>query len=255
MANSTSIRKLSVVIPVYNERGTWRELLRRVERVDLPGVDLEIILVDDASTDGTSVALAGLQGATHAGATDGTEYRFVFHLRNHGKGAALRSGFDEATGDVVLVQDADLEYDPRDYPKLLAPILAGRADAVYGTRFRRGRPPGARLSNYLANRVLTALSNLTTGFRLTDMETCYKAIRRDLLRGMELRENRFGFEPEITAALARRGARVAEVPIRYAGRSREEGKKIGLIDGLRAIWCVVRYGVYPRLTGRYDHPA
>jgi len=239
------ISTLSVVIPVYNECDTWRDVVTRVESADTAGLAREVILVDDASTDGTREQLTEL---AQAGAGDqvvpaaGKPVRkALFHEANRGKGAALRTGFAAATGDVVIVQDADLEYDPRDYVRLLEPILSGRADAVYGSRLCEGRPSGMSRRSYLANRLLTWLSNLSTGLNLSDMETCYKVVRAEMLRRIELHEDRFGFEPELTAKLVAAGARVQEVPIRYAGRGRAEGKKIGFIDGLRAIWCIARY--------------
>ena len=241
---------LSVVIPVYNERGTWRELLARVEAVALGGVEREIILVDDGSTDGTRGQLQqfaeGCSADRGRAGPGGVRCLVLFHDRNRGKGAALRTGFAAASGDFVIVQDADLEYDPRDYPTLLAPALAGRARVVYGSRFRAGRPPKGYLANYLANRLLTVLSNLTTGLTITDMETCYKLFARDVLRGIRLEQDRFGFEPEVTAKVAAMGIRIHELPISYAGRSRAEGKKIGWRDGLKAIWCALKYGLLRR---------
>ncbi len=166
----------------------------------------------------------------------------MFHQRNQGKGAALRTGFRSADGQVVLIQDADLEYDPSDYPALLEPILGGRADVVYGSRFSEGRRGGC-WRNYAANRFLTWLSNRTTGLGLTDMETCYKVFRKDVLDRIEIEQDRFGFEPEVTAKVGRLGVRVAEVPIRYESRTREQGKKIGWKDGLKAVWCILKYGL------------
>jgi len=236
---------LSVVIPVYNERDTWRELVARVESVPMADVGRQLILVDDGSTDGTREQLAAFAaeqgepaGLPGAGAV---AFHVVYHDRNQGKGAALRTGFQAAGGDVVVVQDADLEYDPRDHAGLIEPILRGEADVVYGSRFRGGRR-GGYWKNYLANRFLTFLSNLTTGLKLTDMETCYKMLRRDVLAAIPLEQDRFGFEPEITAKLARRPVRIGELPIAYDSRSHAEGKKIGWRDGLKAIWCIFRYG-------------
>jgi glycosyltransferase involved in cell wall biosynthesis len=198
-----------------------------------------VILVDDGSTDGTAEELQSL-------AAEGREDVTVcFHQANRGKGAALRTGFDAAVGTWVLVQDADLEYSPADYPALLAPLIADEADAVYGCRFVKGGARGS-LANYLANRFLTRLANLVMGVRLRDMETCYKAFRRELLDGVELREERFGIEPELTATFARRRARFVETPISYAPRTHAEGKKIGFFDGLSAIRCIFRYGIFAR---------
>jgi glycosyltransferase involved in cell wall biosynthesis len=230
--------KLSVVVPVYNEIRTLPELLKRVRAAPYAK---EIILVDDGSTDGTRELLAGIETEP--------DLVVVFHERNQGKGAALRSGFRRATGDVVLVQDADLEYDPAEYPVLLEPIEKGLADVVYGSRFRGGRMWRVHLYwHQAANTLLTWVSNLFTNLNLTDMETCYKVFRREVLAGIELRSDRFGVEPEITAKVARarldgRRVRIYEVPISYHGRDYAEGKKIGWRDGLAALWHIVRFNV------------
>lgn len=223
---------LSVVIPVYNEEATLRTLLARVCRVPIPK---EIVIVDDCSTDGTQEILRTLEGLAGL--------KIICKSRNEGKGAALRTGFAAATGDVVLVQDADLEYDPRDYPQLIRPLLAGEADVVYGSRFLGEHPQDPSWLHRVGNGLLTRASNWFTGLRLTDMETCYKAFRRDVLRNLQICQNRFGFEPEVTAKLARRRARIVEVPITYAARSYAEGKKIGLKDACNAFYCIVRYGL------------
>jgi len=245
MADQATPKSLSVIIPVYNELDTWKELLARVEAVEIPGVRKQIILVEDGSGDGTREQLAQFarrleppQPPLRAG---GAEIKVLFHRQNQGKGAALRTGFAAAEGDFVIVQDADLEYDPHDYPKLLQPLIDGRADAVYGSRFARGRPADTYFKNYLANRILTWLSNRTTGLKLTDMETCYKVFKRELIQQVRIEQNRFGFEPEVTAKIAALGASVVELPISYSGRTRAEGKKIGWKDGLRAIWCILKY--------------
>jgi glycosyltransferase involved in cell wall biosynthesis len=241
--------KLSIVIPVYNEKATIEEILRRVQE---PEIRKEVIIVDDCSTDGTRQLLenmAALQagGKTAAGSNDGDDpielldLRFFFQSQNQGKGAALRRGFAEATGDIVLVQDADLEYDPRDYSKLLEPIWDGRADVVYGSRFLGGPQRVHYFWHYVANRILTLLSDIFTNLKLTDMETCYKVFRKEVLQGIQIRSNRFGFEPEITAKIAKHSWRVYEVPITYAGRTYEEGKKITWKDGLQALWCIIRF--------------
>ena len=224
--------RVSVVMPVYNEQATIRQILARVLAQPLP---LELIVVDDFSTDGTRDVLRRLEQQNV------DDLRIIFKTRNEGKGAALRTGFQHATGDVVLVQDADLEYDPRDILRLLAPIVEGDADVVYGSRFLSERPCGSSPVHRLGNGLLTMASNLMTGLRLTDMETCYKAFRRNVLRGLTIKQNRFGFEPEITAKIARRRQRVCEVPIRYHARDWEEGKKIGLADALNALYCIARY--------------
>ncbi len=226
--------EISVVIPCYNESSTIEELLDAVRASEIP--DKEILVVDDGSTDGTREKLRSLEGQPGL--------RVIFHERNQGKGAALRTGFQAATGDVVIVQDADLEYDPKEYPKLLAPIRAGKADVVYGSRFAGG---GAHrvlyFWHYAANKLLTLFSNMFTNLNLTDMETCYKAFRREVIQKIDLREERFGFEPEVTAKVARMGCRIYEVGISYSGRTYAEGKKIGWRDGLRAVWCIVRYNL------------
>ena len=223
---------LSVVIPVYNERGTLTVLLEAV--LAQPEVT-EVILVDDCSTDGTRELLRTLEGQD--------KVTVLFHARNQGKGAALRTGFAAATCDIVLIQDADLEYDPADYPQLLAPIFAGRADAVFGSRFLGGTHRVLYFWHYLANRFLTLLSNLFTGINLSDMEVCYKVVRRDLLSRITFESERFGIEPEITAKLARMRARIYEVPVAYHGRTYEEGKKIGWRDGVAAIYWILRFGL------------
>jgi glycosyltransferase involved in cell wall biosynthesis len=226
---------LSVVMPVYNEARWLREVVRRVQRAP---VAKELIIVDDGSTDGSRDILRQLE-AEHP------NIRLLLQPRNRGKGAALRAGFGHAAGDVVLVQDADLEYDPADYPRLLQPILEGHAEVVYGSRFLGGGRRGLRFRQVVANKVLTFVSNLFTRLGLTDMETGCKLFRREVLRGLTLTSDRFGFEPEVTAKIARRRDgpdwRVAEVPIRYAGRTYAEGKKIGLKDAFVALWCILRY--------------
>jgi glycosyltransferase involved in cell wall biosynthesis len=222
--------KLSIVIPVFNEHRFVAEIVGRVREQPW---DMEIILVDDGSTDGTLEILEGLAAA------DDT-IRLLRHERNQGKGAALRTGFAVATGNIVLVQDADLEYDPRDYGGLLEPIIDGRADVVYGSRFLGGPHRVHNFHHYVGNKALTTLSNLLTGLNLTDMETCYKAFRRDVLDGVTLKEDRFGFEPEFTARIAQRGFRVYEVPISYSGRDYDEGKKITWRDGVRAVIVILK---------------
>jgi glycosyltransferase involved in cell wall biosynthesis len=223
--------KLSVVIPVYNEAATIASLIDRVRAVDIPK---EIIVVDDCSKDGTADVLRGLPAAT--------DLVLRFHPVNRGKGAALRTGFASATGDVVVVQDADLEYDPREYPKLLQPILDGRADVVFGSRFVGGECHRVLYFwHSIGNRVLTLLSNAFTNLNLTDMETCYKMFRREIIQSLDLKEDRFGFEPEVTAKVAEKRCRLYEVGISYDGRTYEEGKKIGWKDGVRAVWCIIKY--------------
>lgn len=226
--------KLSVVMPCYNERHTIREIVRRVTEQPY---DIELLVVDDGSTDGTRELLLEL-ASQHA------EIKLLFQPKNQGKGAALRRGFTEATGDIVLVQDADLEYDPRDYATLLAPILDGKADVVYGSRFLGGPHRVLYFWHSVANSMLTTMSNMLTDLNLTDMETCYKVFRREVIQGIKLTEDRFGFEPEVTAKIARvPGIRIYEVPISYAGRTYAEGKKIGLKDAIRAVVVMAKYGV------------
>jgi glycosyltransferase involved in cell wall biosynthesis len=223
--------KLSVVIPVYNERRTIREIVKRVQAV---AIDKEIVLVDDYSTDGTRDILREMA------ATE--QLKVLFHDVNRGKGAALRTGFQNVTGDVVVVQDADLEYDPNEYGKLLQPIAAGRADVVYGSRFAGGECHRVLYFwHSVGNKFLTLFSNAFTNLNLTDMETCYKMFRREVIQAIAVEENRFGFEPEVTGKVAAMGCRVYEVGISYGGRTYDEGKKIGWKDGVRAIWCIVKY--------------
>jgi glycosyltransferase involved in cell wall biosynthesis len=231
---------LSIVVPVYNEEATVARLLRAVLEAPLPdGVAREVVVVDDGSTDGTLPALEAL-GAD-------PRVRVFRQPRNAGKGAALRRGFAEVRGDLVVVQDADLEYDPRQIARLLAPILDGQADVVFGSRFLGGEPHRVLFFwHMVGNRLLTLLSNALTNLNLTDMETCYKVFRAEVLRRITVEEDRFGFEPEVTAKVARLReprVRIYEVGIGYSGRTYEEGKKIGWKDGVRALWCIVKYGL------------
>ena len=227
-------KKLSVVIPCYNERTTLEPLLQRVRGSGVS--DLEIIVVDDCSTDGTRELLRER--------LEKQVERVIYHERNQGKGAALRTGFAAATGEIVLVQDADLEYDPQDYRRLLRPILDGRADVVFGSRFSGGEAHRVLYFwHSLGNRFLTLFSNAMTNLNLTDMEVCYKVFRREVLQQIRIEEDRFGFEPEITAKVAKQGCRVFEVGISYSGRTYHEGKKIGWRDGVRAVWCILKYNL------------
>ncbi|HXV62869.1 MAG TPA: glycosyltransferase family 2 protein [Vicinamibacteria bacterium] len=226
---------ISVVIPCFNEVHTIEAIIEAVRSSEIEGK--QIIVVDDFSTDGTRERLR------EKGNTAGVE--LILHDRNRGKGAALRSGFARATGRIVIVQDADLEYDPRDYPRLIAPILSGKADVVFGSRFVGGESHRVLYFwHFAANKFLTLLSNMFTNLNLTDMETCYKAFRREVIQSIALREDGFGFEPEVTAKVARMGYRIYEVGISYSGRTYAEGKKIGWRDGLRAMWCILRYNLF-----------
>ena len=247
MLESPQMMRLSVVIPIYNEERTAVALLERVTAAPLPAAidGLEVVAVDDGSDDGTWARIDAWQPPPRA---DGrpVSCQLLRHERNRGKGAALRTGFAAVTGDVVVVQDADLEYDPAEYPTLLHPILEGHADAVYGSRFLGGPHRVLFFWHYLGNRFLTLVSNVFTDLNLTDMETCYKVFRAELLRRLELRCDRFGFEPEVTARLAHAGCRIYEVPISYHGRTYAEGKKIGWRDGVAAIWTILKYNIWAR---------
>ncbi len=237
---------VSVVVPAYNEAETVEMALRRVRSVPLR---LEIIVVNDASTDGTREILDKL-------ATAGLVDRVVHHEKNRGKGAAIRSGVAAASGDALVVQDADLEYDPADLPALIKPISEGRADAVYGSRFQGGPHRVLYFWHYVGNRVLTLLSNMLTNLNLTDLETCYKLVRMDLIKRLPLRSNRFGFEVEITARLAQAHARIWELPISYSGRTYAEGKKITWRDGVAALFHILRYNLFvPRNSNGWRSPA
>jgi glycosyltransferase involved in cell wall biosynthesis len=228
-----SFRKVSILIPVFNEMATVGELLHRVRAADVCGLEKEIIVVNDCSTDGTKIVLEELVAAG--------DFRLFHHPFNRGKGAAIRTALEKATGDICLIQDADLEYDPRDYPKLLSPILDGKADVVFGSRFAGGTHRVLLFWHYMANRFLTLLSNMLCNLNLTDMETCYKVFRRECVKDMVLTADRFGIEPELTAKLARRRYRFYETDISYAGRDYTEGKKIGWKDGVAALWFIFRY--------------
>ena len=228
--------KLSVVIPVYNEKNTIEEIVRRVRDVQVDGVDKELVIVDDFSTDGTRDILSGMD--------NGKDIRVFFHEENKGKGGALKTGFEKIGGDIVVIQDADLEYDPQEYPKLIKPILEGTADVVYGSRFMGGEPHRVFFFwHMVGNKMLTLLSNMFSNLSLTDMETCYKVFKKDVVQEIDIEENRFGFEPEITAKLAKMDIRIYEVGISYYGRSYQEGKKIGWRDGVSALRAIIKYNL------------
>lgn len=230
--------KLSIVVPVYNEEQTINTIFERIQDVDLP-LEKEIIIIDDFSTDNTRNILREIKNSNSENLT------IIYHEKNYGKGAALKSGFTHATGDIVIIQDADLEYDPEEYPKLLQPILDGKADVVFGSRFM-GEGPHRVLYfwHYVGNKFLTLLSNMFTNLNLTDMETCYKVFKKEIISQINIKEKRFGVEPELTAKVAKLRCRIYEVGISYSGRSYEEGKKIGWKDGVKAFWCIVIYNVF-----------
>ena len=227
--------KLSIIIPCYNEFNTILSLIDAVKKS--PIANKELIIVDDGSKDGTREILDDIK--------DDPDLRIIFHKINQGKGAALRTGFREATGDICIVQDADLEYDPQELPIVIQPIVEGKADVVFGSRFQSGRPHRVvYFWHRVGNSVLTLMSNIFTDLNLSDMETCYKAFRREVIQGIQIQENRFGFEPEVTAKIAKMNLRIYEVGISYYGRTYNEGKKIGWKDGFRAIYCIFKYNIW-----------
>ncbi len=224
--------KLSIVIPVYNEKDTINEIVRRVQNVEF---EKEIIIVDDCSNDGTRDKINRIGG---------NNIKKLFHEENKGKGAALRTGFQHVTGDIVIIQDADLEYNPKEYSNLIEPILDGRADVVYGSRFLGGPHRVLFFWHYVGNKILTTLSIMLTNLNLTDMETCYKVFKANVIKDINIRSNRFGFEPEITAKLAKKKCKIYELPVSYSGRDYVEGKKIGWKDGVVALYCIVRFNLF-----------
>lgn len=231
MSRPAHFKKLSIVMPVYNEKDTIQKIIPRVLNVDV-GLEKELVIVDDFSQDGTRDILAKLNDP---------RIKVHFHPKNMGKGSALQTGFAKASGEIVLVQDADLEYDPNEYPNLLQPVLDGRADVVYGSRFLSGPHRVLFFWHYLGNKMLTTFSNMLTNLNMTDMETCYKVFKKDILDAIHLKSKRFGFEPEVTIKIAKMKVRIYEVPISYSGRDYSEGKKIGWKDGFAAIFHIIRY--------------
>ena len=229
--------KLSIIMPCYNEINTVDTIVKTVRNVSYP--DKEIIIIDDCSTDGTREKLKNK--------IESLVEKIIYHDHNQGKGAALRSGIKAATGDIIIIQDTDLEYDPNEIPMVIQPILDGKADVVFGSRFMGGQPHRVvYFWHMVGNKILTAISNMFTNINLTDMETCYKAFRREILQSIEIEENRFGFEPEITIKVAKKRVRIYEVGISYYGRTYEEGKKIGWKDGMRAIYCILKYSLFSK---------
>jgi glycosyltransferase involved in cell wall biosynthesis len=233
--NAGQFKRLSILIPVYNEARTLADILQRVDAADAGGLEKDLIIVDDGSTDGTREILQSLDGLK-------TPFRVLLHAQNMGKGAALRTALTYAAGDIILVQDADMEYDPREYSELLGPILDGRADVVYGSRIRGGKPIRDFSLIYLwGNKFVTFVANLLYGGALTDMETCYKVFRADVIKNIQIRANRFDFEPEVTAKVLKRRHKIVELPISYFGRDRAEGKKLSWRDGIAALWTLIKY--------------
>tara|TARA_B100001029_G_C15053797_1_gene452791 strand:+ start:305 stop:991 length:687 start_codon:yes stop_codon:yes gene_type:complete len=223
---------LSVIIPVYNENRTILKILNLVKSVD---IEKEIIIIDDYSTDGSKEIISKINEKN---------IHTIFHNKNYGKGMAIKSGIEKSSGDIIIIQDADLEYDPQEYSRLIAPIISGDADVVYGSRFKGSSAHRVLYFwHYLGNKFLTLLSNMLTNLNLTDMETCYKAFRNEIIKNINIEEHRFGFEPEITAKISKLKCRIYEIGISYKGRTYEEGKKIGIKDGIRAIWCIIKYNI------------
>jgi glycosyltransferase involved in cell wall biosynthesis len=233
--NRRQLQTLSILIPAFNEARTIRDILERVDAADAAGLAKELIIVDDGSTDGTREFLQTLDGLK-------TPFRVLFHAQNMGKGAALRTALTYASGDVILIQDADMEYDPQEYPELLSPILAGRADVVYGSRLRGGKPIRDFSLLYLwGNKFVTFVANLLYRGALTDMETCYKLFRADVIKNIHIRANRFDFEPEVTAKVLKRRHKIVELPISYFGRDKAEGKKLSWRDGIGTLWALIKF--------------
>lgn len=238
------MRKLSIVIPAYNEGPTIHKILDKIQRVELAGnLEKEVVIVNDFSSDDTELAIQNYMNKN-----TNVKIKYYKHEKNKGKGAALHTGINNSTGDAIIIQDADLEYDPEEYNNLLKPMLLGAADVVYGSRFMGGKPHRILFFwHTIGNKFLTMISNMFTNLNLTDMETCYKLFKSDVIKSIRLRETRFGFEPEVTAKISRiKNIRIYEVGISYYGRTYEEGKKIGLKDAFRAIYCIIKYNVFSR---------
>ncbi|MBR1754684.1 glycosyltransferase family 2 protein [bacterium] len=225
------MKKITILIPVYNELNTLETILQKVEQTHLCGMEKEIILIDDFSTDGTRDILKNLEN----------KYRVLYHEKNMGKGAALRTGFENMTGDIAIIQDADLEYDPKDYEKLVEPVFNGEYDVIYGSRLMGKPDKSFMLTHLLGNKLITFVGTVLYGKKLTDLETCYKVLSKDILQGIKIKSNRFDFEPEITAKVLKKKARFKELPISYNGRGHDEGKKITWKDGFGAIWALIRF--------------
>lgn len=231
-----SFSKISIIIPVYNEKNTILDILEKVNQADIQGIQKEIIIINDGSTDSTKDILQNIHGEN---------IKIFHHQKNQGKGAAVQTAFKEVTGDIIIIQDADLEYNPADYSDLIKPILSGHADIVYGSRFIGGKPHRVLYFwHYMGNKMVTLFCNMFSNLNLTDMETCYKAFRKEVIKQINLKEKRFGFEPEFTIKAARKKFRFYEIGISYAGRTYKEGKKIKAKDGLCAIWCIIKYGLF-----------
>ncbi len=226
------MKKLSIIIPCFNEEKNIEKILTKVNNVTLNNVEKEIIIVDDYSTDNSREILSNIKKSN---------YKLLFHEKNMGKGAAIRTGINYATGDYIIIQDADLEYNPEEYNNLLVPLLNNECDVVYGSRFSHEGYKKGYFGNRIANKILTKFSNTFTHYKLTDMETCYKLFKSEIIKEIQLQENRFGFEPEVTAKLSKKKAKIVEVPIQYNPRTKEEGKKINIKDGIRALYCIIKY--------------
>ncbi len=234
------MKRLSVIVPCYNEKDTVQELIKKVAEAKIPLPEKEILAIDDSSKDGTWEILQSIKG----NGLSGSIFKLRKHEKNMGKGRAIRTGISAAEGDIIIIQDADMEYDPNEYEKIIRPIIEGSADVVYGTRFPYPLRPGNFTMHLFGNKMLTLMSNIFSGLRLTDMETCYKAFKSPILKGITLKSDRFGFEPEVTAKISKLKIRIKEVPISYKGRKYSEGKKIGMKDAIDTAWCIIKYNIF-----------